>query len=47
MSKDPTDVIVRVTTSGLCGSDLHPYEVLRPFSGDRAARRFGGPEPGH
>jgi threonine dehydrogenase-like Zn-dependent dehydrogenase len=33
---DPTDAIVRVTSSGLCGSDLHLYEVLAPFmtSGD-------------
>ncbi|MEU3723944.1 zinc-dependent alcohol dehydrogenase [Streptomyces sp. NPDC031705] len=29
--QDPTDVIVRVTTTGLCGSDLHLYEVLGPF----------------
>src|SRR4051812_36340213 len=29
--KDPTDAIVRVTSSGLCGSDLHLYEVLAPF----------------
>lgn len=28
---EPTDTIVRVTTSGLCGSDLHLYEVLTPF----------------
>ncbi|MFE6746446.1 alcohol dehydrogenase catalytic domain-containing protein [Kitasatospora purpeofusca] len=28
---DPTDVIVRITSSGLCGSDLHLYEVLGPF----------------
>lgn len=27
----PTDAIVRVTSSGLCGSDLHLYEVLAPF----------------
>src|SRR5690242_14402809 len=27
----PTDAIVRVTSSGLCGSDLHLYEVLTPF----------------
>jgi threonine dehydrogenase-like Zn-dependent dehydrogenase len=27
----PTDAIVRVTSSGLCGSDLHLYEVLGPF----------------
>ncbi|MBT0769625.1 glutathione-dependent formaldehyde dehydrogenase [Kineosporia sp. J2-2] len=29
--KDPTDVIVRVTSSGLCGSDLHLYQPLGPF----------------
>ena len=29
--QDPTDVIVRVTSTGLCGSDLHLYEVLGPF----------------
>jgi len=27
----PTDAIVRVTCSGICGSDLHLYEVLGPF----------------
>jgi threonine dehydrogenase-like Zn-dependent dehydrogenase len=26
-----TDVIVRVTSTGICGSDLHLYEVLGPF----------------
>ncbi|MDX3540347.1 alcohol dehydrogenase catalytic domain-containing protein [Streptomyces sp. MB09-01] len=25
------DVIVKITTTGLCGSDLHLYEVLGPF----------------
>jgi threonine dehydrogenase-like Zn-dependent dehydrogenase len=29
--QDPTDAIIRVTTSGLCGSDLHLYEVFGPF----------------
>ena len=29
--KEPTDAIIRVTTSGLCGSDLHLYEILAPF----------------
>jgi threonine dehydrogenase-like Zn-dependent dehydrogenase len=29
--KEPTDAIIKVTTSGLCGSDLHLYEVLAPF----------------
>ena len=28
---DPTDAIVRITSSGLCGSDLHLYEVMAPF----------------
>ncbi|KIF66196.1 molecular chaperone GroES [Streptomyces sp. AcH 505] len=29
--QDPTDVIIKVTTTGLCGSDLHLYEVFGPF----------------
>jgi threonine dehydrogenase-like Zn-dependent dehydrogenase len=29
--EQPTDAIVRITSSGLCGSDLHLYEVLGPF----------------
>jgi threonine dehydrogenase-like Zn-dependent dehydrogenase len=29
--QNPTDAIIRVTTSGLCGSDLHLYEVFGPF----------------
>jgi threonine dehydrogenase-like Zn-dependent dehydrogenase len=29
--EEPTDAIVRVTSSGLCGSDLHLYEVMAPF----------------
>ncbi|WP_328535398.1 alcohol dehydrogenase catalytic domain-containing protein [Streptomyces sp. NBC_00344] len=28
---DPDDVIVRITSSGICGSDLHLYEVLGPY----------------
>src|SRR5881275_915053 len=32
--EDPGDVIVRVTSSGICGSDLHLYEVLGPFMGE-------------
>src|SRR3954463_13828511 len=31
--KEPNDAIIRVTTSGICGSDLHLYEVLGPFMG--------------
>jgi len=29
--EEPTDAIVRITSTGLCGSDLHLYEVLTPF----------------
>jgi threonine dehydrogenase-like Zn-dependent dehydrogenase len=29
--KDPDDVIVRITSTGLCGSDLHLYEVMGAF----------------
>jgi threonine dehydrogenase-like Zn-dependent dehydrogenase len=27
----PTDAIVRITSTGICGSDLHLYEVLGAF----------------
>jgi S-(hydroxymethyl)glutathione dehydrogenase/alcohol dehydrogenase len=30
----PNDAIVRITSSGLCGSDLHLYETLGPFMGE-------------
>lgn len=29
--EQPTDAVVRITSTGLCGSDLHLYEVLAPF----------------
>ena len=29
--EDPTDVIIEVTSSGICGSDLHLYDVLTMF----------------
>jgi len=34
--EQPDDAVIRITSSGLCGSDLHLYEVLAPFmtSGD-------------
>ncbi len=32
--EQPTDAIIRVTSTGLCGSDLHLYEVLGPFLGE-------------
>ncbi|NIJ13218.1 threonine dehydrogenase-like Zn-dependent dehydrogenase [Saccharomonospora amisosensis] len=28
---EPTDAVIRVTSSGICGSDLHLYEVLGSF----------------
>lgn len=27
----PTDAVIRITSTGLCGSDLHLYEVLAPY----------------
>jgi threonine dehydrogenase-like Zn-dependent dehydrogenase len=30
----PTDAVVRITTTAICGSDLHLYEVLGPFMGE-------------
>src|SRR5215213_8366775 len=29
--EQPTDAIVRITSTAICGSDLHLYEVLAPF----------------
>jgi threonine dehydrogenase-like Zn-dependent dehydrogenase len=29
--QEPNDAIIQVTSSGICGSDLHLYEVLGPF----------------
>jgi len=29
--KEPMDAIIRITSSGICGSDLHLYEVMGPF----------------
>ena len=34
--KEPNDAIVRITSSGLCGSDLHLYETLEARSWARA-----------
>src|SRR3954452_23511349 len=30
----PTDAIIRITSTAICGSDLHLYEVLAPFIGE-------------
>ena len=48
--REPTDAIVRITSTGICGSDLHLYEVLGPFMtegdilghDDRSGRRHRG-----
>lgn len=32
--EEPTDAIVRVTSTAICGSDLHLYEVLGAFIGE-------------
>ncbi|MGO4119726.1 zinc-dependent alcohol dehydrogenase [Arthrobacter sp. YAF16] len=29
--QEPTDAIVRITSTAICGSDLHLYEVLSPY----------------
>jgi len=29
--QEPTDALVRITSTAICGSDLHLYEVLGPF----------------
>ena len=29
--EEPTDIIIKVTSTGICGSDLHLYETLAPF----------------
>ena len=29
--EEPTDAIVRITSTAICGSDLHLYEVMGPF----------------
>jgi threonine dehydrogenase-like Zn-dependent dehydrogenase len=31
--REATDAIIRVTSSGICGSDLHLYEIMGPFMG--------------
>ncbi len=51
--EQPTDAIVRITSTAICGSDLHLYEVLGPFidegdvlghepMGNRRGGRLGG-----
>ena len=32
--EEPTDAIIKVTSTAICGSDLHLYEVLGPYMGE-------------
>jgi threonine dehydrogenase-like Zn-dependent dehydrogenase len=43
---DPTEAIIGVTSSGLCGSEPHLYEVIAPFMmpGSPSADVRGGQE---
>ena len=29
--QEPTDAVIKITSTAICGSDLHLYEVLGPF----------------
>ena len=29
--EEPTDAVIRITSTAICGSDLHLYDVLTPF----------------
>ena len=29
--EEPTDAVIKITSSAICGSDLHLYEILSPF----------------
>jgi len=42
--QEPTDAVVRVTSTAICGSDLHLYSVLTPFlsKGDVLGHEFMG-----
>lgn len=42
--QEPTDAIVRVTSTAICGSDLHLYDVLAPYltPGDVLGHEFMG-----
>ncbi len=42
--EEPTDAVVRVTSTAICGSDLHLYDVLAPYltAGDVLGHEFMG-----
>ena len=29
--REPTDAVIKITSTAICGSDLHLYEVMTPF----------------
>ncbi|HEX3612566.1 MAG TPA: alanine acetyltransferase [Sporichthyaceae bacterium] len=33
--QEPTDAVIRVTSTAICGSDVHLYEVLGPWTHPR------------
>src|SRR5438045_3308365 len=43
---EPTDALVRVTRSAICGSDLWPYKSMEPTETGRPRRRCGSSHPG-
>ena len=49
--REDTDAIIRVTLTGICGSDLNLYELLGPFStpgtssGMNPSRSLAAPRP--
>lgn len=42
--KDPTDIIIKVTSTCICGSDLHLYEVMAPVRHAYDSRKPLDPE---
>jgi threonine dehydrogenase-like Zn-dependent dehydrogenase len=44
--QEPTDIIIRITSTGLCGSDLHLYTVLGPFLDAEDCPSVEAPRPG-
>lgn len=39
--QEPTDAIIKVTSTNICGSDLHLYETLGPFMDAGQVREQG------
>ena len=38
--RDPEDIIVKITATAICGSDLHLYNGLMPDDGNRQRSRL-------